>query len=67
MLVPQVHVLSPSAVGSMPQEQIKAVLHQCAENSHEVEIEYSADGKDGKCLSVRIITALCYLPFSLYK
>ncbi len=48
MLVPQVHVLAPSAVGSMPQEQIKAVLHQCAENSQEVEIEYSADGKDGK-------------------
>lgn len=48
MLVPQVHVLAPSAVGSMPQEQIKAVLHQCAENAQEVEIEYSADGKDGK-------------------
>lgn len=48
MLVPQVHVLAPSAVGSMPQEQIKAVLYQCAENSQEVEIEYSADGKDGK-------------------
>lgn len=48
MLVPQVHVLAPSAAGSMPQEQIKAVLHQCAENSQEVEIEYSADGKDGK-------------------
>lgn len=48
MLVPQVHVLSASAVGSMPQEQIKAVLTQCAENSQEVEIEYSADGKDGK-------------------
>ena len=46
MLVPQVHVLSPSAVGSMPQEQIKAVLHQCSENHQEVEIEYSADGKD---------------------
>ena len=48
MLVPQVHVLSPSTVGSMPQEQIKAILHQCSENSQEVEIEYSADGKDGK-------------------
>lgn len=48
MLVPQVHVLSASAVGSMPQEQIKAVLLQCSENSQEVEIEYSADGKDGK-------------------
>lgn len=48
MLVPQVHVLAPSSVGSMPIEQIKAVLHQCAENSQEVEIEYSADGKDGK-------------------
>jgi len=48
MLVPQVHVLSPSPVGSMPIEQIKAVLIQCSENSQEVEIEYSADGKDGK-------------------
>jgi hypothetical protein len=48
MLVPQVHTLQPSTVGSMPQQQIKAVLHQCAENSQEVEIEYSADGKDGK-------------------
>lgn len=48
MLVPQVHVLSPSPNGSMPIEQIKAVLHQCGENSQEVEIEYSADGKDGK-------------------
>lgn len=48
MLVPQVHVLAPSSVGSMPQEQIKAVLHQCAENAQEAEIEYSADGKDGK-------------------
>ena len=48
MLVPQVHVLTPSAVGSMPVEQIKAVLKQCAENSQEVEIEYSADGKDGR-------------------
>ena len=48
MLVPQVHVLSPSAVGSMPQEQIKAILFECAENGQQVEIEYSADGKDGK-------------------
>lgn len=48
MLVPQVHVLAPSSVGSMPKEQIIAVLHQCSENSQEVEIEYSADGKDGK-------------------
>jgi hypothetical protein len=48
MLVPQVHVLAPSSVGSMPIEQIKAVLHQCHENSQEVEIEYSADGRDGK-------------------
>lgn len=48
MLVPQVHTLSPSSVGSMPIEQIKAVLHQCHENGQEVEIEYSADGKDGK-------------------
>ena len=48
MLVPQVHTLSPSSVGSMPIEQIKAVLHQCHENSQEVEIEYSADGRDGK-------------------
>lgn len=48
MLVPQVHVLTPSSVGSMPVEQIKAVLKQCSENSQEVEIEYSADGKDGR-------------------
>ena len=41
MLVPQVHVLAPSSIGSMPQEQIKAVLHQCAENVQEAEIEYS--------------------------
>ena len=48
MLTPTVHSLSPSTVGSMPQEQIKAILHQCSENAQEVEIEYSADGKDGK-------------------
>lgn len=48
MLVPQVHTLTPSTVGSMPKEQIMAILHQCSENSQEVEIEYSADGKDGK-------------------
>lgn len=48
MLVPQVHVLAPSTVGSMPVEQIKAVLKQCSDNGQEVEIEYSADGKDGK-------------------
>ena len=48
MLAPTIHVLSPSSVGSMPQEQIKAIFHQCHENAQEVEIEYSADGKDGK-------------------
>lgn len=48
MLTPTVHSLSPSTVGSMPIEQIKAILHQCSENAQEVEIEYSADGKDRK-------------------
>ncbi|EXC27346.1 hypothetical protein J520_2847 [Acinetobacter sp. 869535] len=48
MLTPTVHTLSPSSVGSMPIDQIKAILHQCGDNSQEVEIEYSAEGRDGK-------------------
>lgn len=48
MLVPVTHKLAISSVGSMPAEQIKAVMKQAFETASEVEIEYSADGRDAK-------------------
>lgn len=46
LLTPVVHKLIPDPAASMPLEQMNAVLKQCAENSQEVEIEFTSNGRD---------------------
>lgn len=43
LLRPVAHKLVADGAGSMSVEQINAVLSQCAENSQEVEIEFTSD------------------------
>lgn len=46
LLAPVVHKLVPDASASMPIQQMNAILKQCAQDSQEVEVEYTSNGRD---------------------